>query len=34
MLDIKDEDLQAAAMTLHRLERFWMRVPDVRAAAA
>jgi DNA-binding MarR family transcriptional regulator len=31
---ITDEDLQAATPTLRRLERFWIRVPDINAAAA
>jgi DNA-binding MarR family transcriptional regulator len=28
---ITDEDLQAATATLRRLERFWLRVPDINA---
>ena len=28
---ITDEDLQAAIATLRRLERFWLRVPDINA---
>jgi DNA-binding MarR family transcriptional regulator len=31
---ITDEDLQAATVTLRRLERFWLRVPDINAVAA
>jgi DNA-binding MarR family transcriptional regulator len=31
---ITDEDLQAATATLRRLERFWIRVPDINAATA
>ena len=32
--EITDEDLQAATLTLGRLERFWMRVPETNAIAA
>jgi DNA-binding MarR family transcriptional regulator len=31
---ITDEDLQAAAATMRRLERFWGRVPDIDFVAA
>jgi DNA-binding MarR family transcriptional regulator len=31
---ITKEDLQAATVTLRRLERFWVRVPEISAAAA
>jgi DNA-binding MarR family transcriptional regulator len=31
---ITDQDLRAAAVTLGRLERFWIRVPDINAIAA
>src|SRR6202008_3486881 len=30
-ITISDEDLQAAALTLGRLERFWVRVPEINA---
>jgi DNA-binding MarR family transcriptional regulator len=31
---ITDQDLRAATVTLGRLERFWIRVPDINAIAA